>query len=47
MYQKIARRMRARRNERELQFALRSSSPGVRQDLLAAAAHQQHAQWLH
>jgi hypothetical protein len=47
MYQKFARRMRARRNERELQFALRHSSPGVRQDLLAAAARDQHALWLH
>jgi hypothetical protein len=47
MYQKIARRIRARRNERELQWALSSASPGVRQELRAAAARQQHAQWLH
>lgn len=47
MYQKIARRMRARRNDREFQYALRSASPGVRQDLLAAAAREHHALWLH
>lgn len=46
MYRKIARRMRARREERAFHEALRGASPAVRQELMAAATRQ-HAYWLH
>jgi hypothetical protein len=35
---KITRKLRERRNERELAHALRTASPAMRQELMAAAA---------
>lgn len=45
MYRKIVDRMRERRRQQEFHNALRDASPAVRQELIAAAAHQQ-AYWL-
>ena len=37
---KFAQRMRARRNAREFERALRTASPAVRQELIAASARE-------
>ena len=37
---KIARRMRARRDAREFERVLRSASPSMQQELIAAASRQ-------